>query len=101
MRCCRCSAMPSSSTRATSRSISLIRATTQLRKTMFAWWRCARQVVRQVGSTHCPHHLPVQGVFKMLREDFAYQPTVKVRCQPIAGDNLSSCDRARELSSHP
>jgi hypothetical protein len=31
--------------------------------------------------------MAVQGVFKMLREDFAYQPTVKVRGQPIAGKN--------------
>ena len=73
----------------------------QLRKTMFAWWRCGRAKLCIRMGELTDHTMAVQGVFKMLREDFAYQPTVKVRGQPIAGKKSSSGDRARELSSHP
>ena len=100
MLCCHCSATPSSSTRATSRSISLTRATMQLRKTMFAWWRCGRAKLCIRMGELTDHTMAVQGVFKMLREDFAYQPTVKVRGQTIAGEIIQRRSRSRaEFSS--
>ena len=65
----------------------------QLRRTMFAWLRygpfepCSRIAVGPDRTIWA-----AQGVFKMLREDFEYQPTVKVRGQMCGSNPFAAVD---------